>query len=158
MRFTLINNLKQNKSMKLLLNGLLLFIVLYLIFDIFVKEHTLGLSTTAVMSTLFGNEEEFLDPMNKSVFLEYIHTEIFFLMMILVTLSSVYIRLFHKKTNVLLHVNLLMISALLSLLTLTISYFYIASFVNIYIFCFFIWHLVALYIALKSSWELNLAK
>lgn len=158
MRFTLINNLKQEKSMKLLLNGLLLFIVLYLIFDIFVKEHTLGLNTTAVMSTLFGNEEEFLDPMSTSVFLEYIHTEIFFLMMILVTLSSVYIRLFHKKTNTLLHVNLLMISALFSLLTLTISYFYIASFVNIYIFCFFTWHLVALYMALKSSWELNLAK
>lgn len=158
MRFTLINDVKQDRSMKPLLNGLLIFITLYLVFDVFVKSHTLGLTSMAVSTTLFGNADEFLDPMNESVFLEFIHVEIFFLMMILLTLSAVFIRLLYQKRNTILTVNVLMLFALSSLLTLAAAYFYFPSLVNVYLFCFFAWHLIALYMALSSLWELNFAK
>jgi len=144
--------------MKPLLNGLLLFMALYLVFDFFVKDHTLGLSSMAVTTTLFGNADEFLDPMNESVFLEFIHVQIFFLMMILITLSAVFIRLLHHKKNTILVINILMFFALLSPLTLIAVYFYFPSLVSIYLLCFFSWHLLALYMALSSLWELNFAK
>ena len=144
--------------MKPLLNGLLIFITLYLIFDIFVKSHTLGLSIQTISTTLFGNTDEFLDPMNKSVFLEFIHMQIFFLMMLLLTLSAVFIRLFSKKKTTILLMNLLMFFGILSPITLAAAYFYSSEFISIYLLCFFSWHIIALYMALKSLWELNLAK
>lgn len=158
MRFTLIKNVKQDKSMKPLLNGLLLFIILYLIFDVFVKNHTLGLTVQTVSTTLFGNADEFLDPMNKAVFLEFVHMQIFFLMMLLLTLSAVFIRLLHTKTKAIFTMNLLMIFGLFTPLTLFGAYFFAAEFVNLYLVCFFAWHIIALYMALKSLWELNFAK
>lgn len=144
--------------MKPLLNGLLLFIFLYIIFDIFVKSHTMGISFTTVSTTLFGNADEFVDPMNKSLFLEFVHMQIFFLMMILLTLSAVYLRLLHQKRNTLVVLNILMLSALLSPVALITAYFYSAEFIGIYLFAFFSWHTVALYMTLSSLWELNIAK
>jgi hypothetical protein len=157
-RFTLIKNVKQDTAMKPLLNGLLLFIFLYIIFDIFVKSHTMGISFTTVSTTLFGNADEFVDPMNKSLFLEFVHMQIFFLMMILLTLSAVYLRLLHQKRNTLVVLNILMLSALLSPVALITAYFYSAEFIGIYLFAFFSWHTVALYMTLSSLWELNIAK
>jgi magnesium-transporting ATPase (P-type) len=144
--------------MKPLLNGLLISIILYLVFDIFLKDHTLGLNIQTVSTTLFGNADEFLDPMNKSVFLEFIHMQIFFLMMLLLTLSAVFIRLFSKKKNTVLFMNLLMFFGILSPITLAAAYFYSSEFISIYLLCFFSWHIIALYMALKSLWELNFAK
>ena len=144
--------------MRPIINGLLLFMLLYIPFDIMVKSHTMGLSTVTVMQTLFGNADEFLDPMNKSVFLEFIHMEIFFLMMILLSLSAVYIRLLSHKSNTILTINLLMGFALLTPVTLFCGYFYLAEFINLYVVSFFIWHFVALYMIIRSLWELNIAK
>ncbi len=158
MRFTLIKNVKEDKAMKPLLNGLLLFILLYILFDIFVKSHTMGLSVSTVTTTLFGNADEFLDPMNESVFLEFVHMQIFFLMMILLTLSAVYARLLHKKSKTVLMLNILLFTALLTPLSLVAAYFYSAEFIGIYLFTFFSWHIVAFYMATASLWELNCAK
>jgi len=144
--------------MKPLLNGLLFFIFLYLLFDVFVKSHTMGLSTTTVSTTLFGNADEFLDPMNKSVFLESVHMQIFFLMMVLLTLCAVFVRLLHHKRNTILVLNIVMLFALLSPVALVAAYFYSAEFVGIYLFAFFTWHTLALYMTLDSLWELNIAK
>ncbi|QOP45824.1 hypothetical protein [Sulfurimonas paralvinellae] len=158
MRFTLIKNVKQDKAMKPLLNSLLVFIFLYIIFDIFVKSHTMGLTSSQVNTTLFGNADEFLDPMNKSVFLEFVHMQIFFLMMLLLTLSAVFIRLLHQKRSTLLVMNLLMIFGLLCPVSLMVSYFYAPEFTTIYLFAFFTWHIVGFYMTLASFWELNIAK
>ncbi|MDF1879641.1 hypothetical protein JHD46_08330, partial [Sulfurimonas sp. SAG-AH-194-C20] len=76
MRFTLIKDLKQDKAMKPLLNGLLIFMLLYFIADFFVLNDTLGLLNEDIRMTLFGNADEFIDPMDKSVFLEYLHGQI----------------------------------------------------------------------------------
>lgn len=143
--------------MSSLLNGLLIFILLYLPLDLFVKSHTIGITIGAIQTTLFGNADEFLDPMNKSVFLEFVHMQIFFLMMLVLTLSAVYIRLLHHKTNTILSMNLFMLFALLTPITLTATYFYSDQFTTIYLASFFAWHAIALLMTLRSLWELNLA-
>ena len=158
MRFTLIKNVKQDKMMRPLLNGLLLFMLLYIIFDIFVKSETMGISTTAITTTLFGNADEFIDPMNASVFLESLHAQIFFLMMIVLTLSAVFIRLLHKKSRVILMINLLLGFALLTPIALLSAYFYSGEFISIYLFSFFSWHFIAFSMIVRSVWELNFVK
>lgn len=157
MRFTLINNFKQDKTIKPLLNGLLLFMLMYFIADFFVVNATLGLFVSDIEMTLYGNIDEFIDPIDKSVFLEYIHGQIFFMMMILLTLSSVYARLCSIKHYSILVINILMLSALFTLISLFISYFYSQSFIYPYVLSYFIWHTTAFIMALYSLWNLNFA-
>ena len=144
--------------MKPILSGLLLFTLIYLLSDIYFTKLSLGLLSEQIQTTLFGDVDEFLDPISRASFLEYIHMQIFFMMMLVLTLSTVYIRMTNKKTYSLVVVNLLMMSALLTLLTLGLSYFLNAVFINFYVFTFFTWHIVALYMSLSSLWSLNFAK
>jgi len=130
---------------------------MYLIADIFVIDTTLGLLVEDIKMTLFGNIDEYIDPIDKSVFLEYIHGEIFFMMMILLTLSTVYARLCSIKNYSIIIINILMLSALLALISLAISYFYAPSFLSVYVLSYFIWHITAFIMALHSLWNLNFA-
>jgi len=141
-----------------MLNGLLLFTLLYIVIDIFVKQSSFGLFTHDIYTTLYGNEDEFLDAITQATFLELIHTEIFFLMMILLTLSAVFARVSNKKAYSIAIINTLMISGLLTLITLGLSFFVNADFITLYVLSYFTWHSVALYMTLYSLWTLNFAK
>jgi len=158
LRFTLIKDLKKDKSMQAILSGLLTFMFLYLIVDIFVKQGSFGIFSDEITMTLFGNVDEFLDPMSKASFLEFIHTEIFFIMMILLTLSAVYLRVANNNKYSILLVNGMMMSALSSLIALGVSFYFASNLVLIYVVCFFIWHILASYMTLYSLWSLNFAK
>jgi hypothetical protein len=155
LRFTLIKDLKKDVTMKPILTGLLAFILLYVSADVVVKEQTIGLFYDEITLTLFGSAEEFLDPMSKASFLEFLHAEIFFLMMILLTLSAIFIRLRSQNKFSLLLLNITMSSALLTLVTLGLSYFVSASFINIYVVTFFLWHIGSIFMILLSLWSLS---
>ena len=152
MKFTLINNIKQDRAMRLILTGFLSFILLYLISDIIVKYFGFGILPDTIKTTLFGNEEEFIDPITKASFLEFWHVEIFFMMMILLTLSAIFIRLANRSRVAM--TNTLMISAIISLVSIALSYFVASFFIYIYVLTFFIWHLSAIYMILYSLWKL----
>ena len=154
MRFTLIKDLKQDSMMRPILSGLLLFTLLYLVSDIFVKNFSFGIFEESIKTTLFGNEDEFLDPLTTSSFLEFWHMEIFFTMMILLTLSAVFIRLSGAKGFNIIIVNAVMVSALISLVTLVLSFFVNAAFIQLYVLSFFMWHICAIYMSLYSLWRL----
>jgi hypothetical protein len=146
LRFTLIKDLKKDVTMKPILTGLLAFILLYVSADVVVKEQTIGLFYDEITLTLFGSAEEFL---------EFLHAEIFFLMMILLTLSAIFIRLRSQNKFSLLLLNITMSSALLTLVTLGLSYFVSASFINIYVVTFFLWHIGSIFMILLSLWSLS---
>jgi len=138
--------------MRPILTGLLLFTLLYIISDFFVKYSSFGLLPHAIELTLFGSEEEFLDPITKASFLEFWHIEIFFLMMILLTLSAVFARL-SSKSRILI-TNIVMISAFVSLVSLALAFFASKIFIWLYVISFFLWHIFASYMALFSLWKL----
>ena len=140
--------------MKPILSGLLGFILLYLISDVFVKNFTIGLLPIDVSQTLFGNEEEFLEPFTMGSFLELLHIEIFFMMMLLLTLSAVYIRLRRKQTRSSISLHLLMGGAILSIVSLFLSYFVSEIFIYVYVVSFFLWRICAAYMVLSSLWRL----
>ena len=158
MRFTLIKDIKQDQTMKPILNGLLIFTLAYLIFDVLVSSSSLGLFFSELNTTLFGNEEEFIDPLSEVLFLEYIHAQIFFMMMILLTLSAVFARVSNKKPYSLLFINITMITGISTLGTLILGYYSNAIFLHIYLLCFSLWHLGAIAMTLYSLWGLNLEK
>jgi len=151
-KFTLINNIQKDSAMSLILKGFLIFILLYLAADILVMNSSFGISIQSISTTLFGNEEEYIDPINEASFLEFWHTQIFFIMMILLTLNAIFIRM-AKKSRVIVP-NILMISAIISLVSLPLA-FYSEFFIQVYIFTYFIWHLMAVYMIFYSFWKLN---
>lgn len=154
MQFTIVKNLKKDTAMSNILKGLLISILLYLIADLLVKYFSIGLTIDALTISLFGSEEEFVEPMSQAIFLEFWHVEIFFIMMILLTLSAIYIRVVNHIKNYKIIFNIVMLSALLSLTALPITYYISSAFIYLYIFGYFIWHLGAIYMASKSIWEL----
>lgn len=153
MKFTVIKNLQKDSAMSLILKGFLFFILLYIVSDIFVMKSSFGISADAVSSTLFGSEEAYIDPINESSFLEFWHTQIFFIMMILLTLSAVFIRVAKRSRNII--TNILMISALISLVSLPFAFYTSKFFIDIYVISYFLWHLVAIYMIFYSFWKLN---
>ncbi|MCX6051013.1 MAG: hypothetical protein NTZ60_00715 [Campylobacterales bacterium] len=157
MKFTIIKDLNQDSMMKPILSGLLFFTLLYLLSDFIVKYSNFGIFPHAIHATLFGNEEQFIDPINKASFLEFWHVEIFFIMMILFTLSTVYIRLSKASKSAIVIVNLMMMSAITSLISLPLAYFLSSDFINIYVATFFIWHILALISTLYSLKRLRYA-
>lgn len=136
--------------MRPLLTFLLLFIMIYLLSDIFVKYFSFGLFPNQVRTTLFGDIKEFIDPIIEAEFLEFWHAEIFFAMMVLFTLSTIYIRLTQASKLAIFIVNLMMISALLCLVSLPLAYYAWAPLVNLYVLSFFLWHLSTLFAALHA--------
>jgi len=152
-KFTLINNLQKDSAMSLILKGFLVFILLYLISNILVMNSGFGISIEDISTTLFGNEEEYIDPITEATFLEFWHTEIFFIMMILLTLNAIFIRV-AKRSRIIL-TNILMLSAVSSLISLPLAYYISDFFVNIYVLAFFTWHFIAIYVIFYSFWKLN---
>ncbi|WP_457743208.1 hypothetical protein [Sulfurimonas sp.] len=155
MKFTLVKDLTKDKSMKPILTGLLLFIVIYLLSDILVKQLNFGLFPYQISLTLFGDEEQYREPLSRAAFLEFWHSEIFFIMMLLLTLSAVFIRLVKNNRFKIIFLNLLMLCALLSLVSLLVAYFLLPFFVIAYSTLFIIWHITAIYISLYSLWKLH---
>ncbi|WP_229855076.1 hypothetical protein [Candidatus Sulfurimonas marisnigri] len=153
MKFTLINNIEKDSAMSLILKGFLIFIFLYLIADVLVMKSSFGISIETINTTLFGNEETYADPLTESAFLEFWHTQIFFIMMVLLTLNAIFIRV-AKRSRVIL-TNMLMISAISSLISLALAFYMSNIFVNIYLFTFSTWHAVAVYMIFYSFWKLN---
>ena len=155
MKFTLLKDLKQDVLMKPILSGLLIFTLLYIVSDIFVKQATIGIILSDISNNLFGNEDEFLDPMLLSSFLEFWHIEIFFIMMVLFTLSAIFIRLSTMNTTNMLILNITLLSALASLICFALSYFVSKEFLFIYIAGFYTWHILSFYMAITSLWKLH---
>ena len=155
MRFTLIKDIKRDNTMKPIINGLLLFTLLYLVSDFFVSYHSFGLFSQQLKNTLFGNMEEFIEPISKGALLEYLHTQIFFMMMLLLTLSAIFARLCSKKRYMLTLINTVMLSAILTIIALAFTYFLTPLLLNLYIISYFTWHTAALFMVLISLWSLN---
>ncbi len=154
MKFTLVKDIKGDTLMRPLLSGLLFFILLFLSADIFLKDEQIGLTPTHLAQTLFGNEEEYIEPVTEHFLLELMHSDIFFMMMTLLTLSAVYARLCQNKSMRMININAMMISALLSVLFLPLAYYASAHFILPYILAFYSWHILALFMALISLYYL----
>jgi len=152
-KFTLVKNIQKDSAMSLVLKGFLVFILFYLVSDILVMNSSFGITVDTITTTLFGNEEEYIDPINEAAFLEFWHTQIFFVMMVLLTLNAIFIRVANRSRVI--NTNILMISAITSLISIVLAYYVSDFFVNVYMWSYFIWHGMAAYMIVYSFWKLR---
>lgn len=157
MRFVIIKDLKRDRSMRPMINYILAFTLLFLVFTPIVLYTSIGLDESKIHTTFFGNEEEFIDPITPQAFLEFVHTQIFLVMMSMLTLSAVFARVVQSLhvTAILCIVNSF---ALLQFVFLLFSYYLYESMIIVYLGSFYIWMAGALFMNISTFLELNRAK
>jgi len=158
MRFTLVKDLRSDALMRPLLNGLLLFSGTFLVADIFLKRDHIGLDRAALSATLYGNEAEFTEPVSEHFVLELLHSDIFFMMMTLLTLSAVYARLCPLKRIAAVVINIGMIAALADVVLLALAYYRGSAYLLPWLGAFWTWHGTALFMAAASLLYLNVLR
>ncbi|MBN2896793.1 MAG: hypothetical protein JXK05_12975 [Campylobacterales bacterium] len=154
MKFTLIKDLRADPLMRSVMLGVLLFITLFIIADLLLKSHQIGLHVNQVALTLYGDEAQYLDPISPAVLLELIHADLFMSMLALLTLSALFIRLEPSQGRARIGVHLLFSSALLSPATLLGAHFGLSALVWAWVGLFWLWHLLALIMAASSAYRL----
>ena len=157
MKFTLVKDLKSDDVMRPVLTSVLFFSFIYLISDFFVKHSGFGITPDTIKLTLLGDEQQYLDPMSKNVFLEFWHSEIFFVMFICFIISTVYIRTSSASKVAIIFVNIMLVCAIISLISLPLSFFYSELFIYLYLVSFYLWHLFGLIASILSLKVLNFA-
>jgi hypothetical protein len=155
MKFTLNNDHQSNPLMNTLLSGLLVFTLIFLTADIMVKAQHYGSTPIAIQTTLYGDEESFIEPIAFASLLEGIHADIFFAMMTLLTLGAVYGRVGRSKKLRIVLINLMMITALFSMIAPLMAHFVSPVWVTPWMISFVLWHATALAVTLVSLWRLR---
>lgn len=144
--------------MRPLLSGLMLFTGAFLVADIFLKDQHIGLSIKTISQTLYGNEELFAEPVSEHFVLELLHSDIFFMMMVLLTLSAVYARLCPFKRVAVVVINIAMLAGLSDIVLFALAYFRGSAYIFPWLGAFWIWHAAALFMAAASMLYLNVRR
>ncbi len=150
MKFLTTKELNENPFLKYLIAGLLIFFVLFLISDITLHHLQIGLNFKEACSLILGNEEEFIEPILLETLLLMVHVDLFFSMFLLLCLTAISIRVFKRDSLTFVFLNTLYISAILAPLLLISSYFLGESVVIAWVVVFIIWHILALFLSLKT--------
>ncbi len=150
MKFLTTKELNENEFLKYLIAGLLLFFVLFLISDVALHHLQIGLNFKEACSLILGNEEEFIEPILLETLLLTVHIDLFFSMLLLLCLTAISIRVFKRANPTFWFLNALYISAMLAPLLLISSYFLGEIVVMTWIVVFIIWHVLALFLSLKT--------
>lgn len=155
MKFTLNNDLKTNRLMRTMISGLLLFILMFLVFDIIYKAGQYGSSYAAVHALLYGNEEEFIDPITMTGLLEGVHADTFFAMMTLLCVCTVFSRVSDAHLRKIVLVNVTMLSALLAVLSPLLAFYFSELFIWVWFASLLLWHLCAALMSVESLWKVQ---
>jgi len=158
MRFTLVKDLRDDALMRPLLSGLMLFSGAYLVADIFLKRQHIGLDRQTLSQTLYGNEETFAEPVSEHFMLELLHSDIFFMMMTLLTLSAVYARLSPSKRLAAVLINVAMLSAAADIVLLALAFYRGDGYIMPWLGAFWLWHAAALFMATASLFYLTIQR
>lgn len=154
MKFTLLKDIRQDPLMRPLLLGLLVFIILFFVSDIYLKHEQIGVTTAAAIMTFSGDEATFTDPISLSALLEILHGDIFFMMMSLMMLCAVYARLGNGSRRVGYLIHLTMSAALLSLVAMIAAQQFQGVLIALWVGLFWTWHTAALWMAAVSLLKL----
>lgn len=150
MKFTLNNDLHTKRLIRALVGGLLVFILLFLGFDLLFKGMHYGADYGSVHTVIFGNEDEFIDPISFAALLEGIHADTFFAMMTLLTVVAVYARVVESRLRRVVLINITMISALCAVVAPLMAYYLSELFIWLWLVSVAAWHLCAAIMSLEA--------
>jgi hypothetical protein len=149
MKFVISKDLEHSTLLKTLIMGVSAALFFYLLFDVILHGFIIGSDISSISNTLYGNAEEFIEPILIDTLLLQVHIDLFMSLFTLMMLSAIYIRLFSedKTTKWLLH--LMFILGLLTPFILLVAYMGTLFFVYVWIFTFLAGHLLAIFFALR---------
>ncbi len=148
MKFLVTKDLAHSTLLGNLMAGVVVAIFFYLVLDIVLHAYVIGLDVSTVSTTLFGNTEEFIEPILIDTLLLQVHIDLFMSLFAIMIVTSIYIRLHSTKVLTKLLVHLLFILGLLAPLLLMVSYFTSVSFIYLWLACFMIGHLLGMSMSL----------
>jgi hypothetical protein len=147
MKFLVTKDLAHSTLLTYLMGSVVFAILLYLGLDIVLHAYVIGLDMQSASVTLFGDVENFVEPVLIDSLLLQVHIDLFMTLFALLILSSIYIRLYADKVMTKWVVHLLFIMGLLAPVALILAYFVSASFTAMWLISFILWHALAAIVA-----------
>jgi len=148
MKFLVTKDLEHFVHLRYLMVGVVSAILLYLGFDTLLHAYVIGLDMHSVSVTLFGDVENFIEPVLIDSLLLQVHIDLFMTLFALLILSAVYIRLFAGRATTKWIVHILFITGMLAPLTLLLAYYVSDLFAAVWLIGFVFWHVLASVISL----------
>ncbi len=148
MKFLVTKDLAHSTLLTYLMSAVVCMLLLYIGFDAVLHAYVIGLDMHSVSVTLFGDAENFVEPILIDSLLLQVHIDLFMTLFTLLILSSIYIRLYSSKAMTKWIVHLLFILGMLAPVTLILAYFVSALFTAIWLMSFILWHVLASIVAL----------
>jgi len=155
MKFLVTKDLSHSRFLAYLIGAVMFAIILYLVMDVVLHAYVIGLDIPSIYTTLIGNTETFEEPILIDSLLLQVHIDLFMTLFALLILSSVYIRLHDKTALMKIVLHTLFLSGLITPLFLLLAYFWLDLFAYAWLSSFFIWHSLALVLALMTFKRLN---
>ena len=148
MKFLITKDLDYSTLLSYLMGIVVFAILLYLGLDVVLHAYVIGLDMHSVSITLFGDAENFVEPVLIDSLLLQVHIDLFMTLFAILILSSIYIRFYSSKMMTKWIVHLLFIMGMLAPATLLLAYFVSALFTVIWLISFVFWHTLASVVAI----------
>jgi hypothetical protein len=148
MKFLVTKDLAHSTLLTYLMSAVVCMLLLYIGFDTVLHAYVIGLDMHSVSVTLFGDAENFVEPILIDSLLLQVHIDLFMTLFTLLILSSIYIRLYSSKTMTKWIVHILFIMGILAPLALLVAYFASAYFTDVWLISFVLWHVLASVVAI----------
>ena len=148
MKFLLTKDLAYSTLLGNLMAGVVFALFFYLLLDIVLHAYVMGLDVTTLSTTLYGNLEEFIEPILIDTLLLQVHIDLFMSLFTIMIVASIYIRLFSTNVMTKRLVHLLFILGLLSPILLMVAYFTTVAFIYAWLVSFMLWHFLGMLLSL----------
>ena len=143
MKFLVTKDLAHSTLLSYLMGSVVFAILMYLGFDMVLHAYVIGLDLHSVSVTLFGDVENFIEPILIDSLLLQVHIDLFMTLFALLILSSIFIRLYSDKVMTKWIVHLLFILGMLAPVMLILAYFVGTFFAAMWLISFVLWHVLA---------------
>jgi hypothetical protein len=148
MKFLVTKDLAHSTLLSYLMGSVVFAILMYLGFDMVLHAYVIGLDLHSVSVTLFGDVENFVEPILIDSLLLQVHIDLFMTLFALLILSSIFIRLYSDKVMTKWIVHFLLSMGILAPVALILAYFVSTLFSVIWLISFVLWHLLASIVAI----------
>jgi len=153
MRFLLTKEKELRPLLVVLINGVLIALSIYLIMDIVLHAVTLGMTPDALRTTLYGSEEQFVEPMPFGTLLLQVHTDLFMTLFVVLILASISVRVLETARAKRIILHLLGLTGVFTPIFLLIAYFTTYTVLFIWLLFFLGWHLLTLVLSCFLIWK-----
>jgi len=144
MKFLVTKDLAHSSLLGKLMAGVCMALFFYLGLDVILHAYVLGEDVKSIQTTLYGNTEEFIEPILFDTLLLQVHSDLFMMLFTILIIASIYIRLYSTKVMTKWLVHGLFVFGLLAPLCLLVAYANAEVFVYIWLATFVPGHLLGM--------------